>query len=316
MNETRAELPTQNNVQKAAFSVRSFWQQAGGAAQILPYSNLDSLKVLRRPETWVFFLFFYPVLPFYQSNPSREHVFIFLMVYFALAWAVCFYVFIAKRRTSIWMGATTFLFTRFVSRWFGHLLKYTILAPFYHINESPDGTLKAIGIFGSYGFNEELLKALPILLFAFVVKRIKTPLDGIFCGAISGLSFGAWEGYTYLDDPTKGEVLTVALVRITSGLLMHAAYTGIAGYFIALAVEKRRPLALSALGIAIATTLHGFYDVYINEHGPLIVIFVFLIFIAYADRSQRISTETEETRSVPIKAGTQAVELSQVASGS
>ena len=316
MNDTHTELQTQNNVQKAALSVRSFWQQVGSAAQILPYSNLDSLKVLSKPETWVFFFFAYTVLPFYQSNPSREHLFIFLMVYFALAWAVCFYVFLAKRQTSIWMGIATFLFTRFVSRWFGHLLKYTILAPFYHINESPDGTLKAIGIMGSYGFNEELLKALPILLLAFVVKRIKTPLDGMFCGAISGLSFAAWEGYTYLDDPTKGETLMVALVRITSGMFMHAAYTAIAGYFIALAVEKRRPLALSALGIAIATMLHGFYDVFINEHGPLMVIIVFLVFIAYADRSQRIATETKETQSVPIKTRAETVEAAQVASGS
>lgn len=310
MNEMKAELNPTSNIPKATLSLSNFWQHVGGT-RVLPYWNLDSLKVLRKPETWVFFFFAYTVLPFYQSNPGRENLFIFLMVYFALAWGVCFYVFVAKRRTSVWMGIATALFTRFVSRWFGHLLKYTILAPFYHINESPNGILKAIGIFGSYGFNEELLKALPILLLAFAVKRIRTPIDGMFCGAMSGLSFGAWEGYTYLVDPSKGEVLTVALVRITSGLFMHAAYAGIAGYFIALAAEKRRPLALSALGIAVATTLHGCYDVFIDAHGPLIVIIVFLVFIAYADRSQRAVDEVKKNDSVAITPEPKAIGMSQ-----
>jgi len=309
MNETNQAAKVADTPLRASHTLSAFWEGIGRTSWIAPYWSLESLKVLRQPETWVFFAFAYAVLPFYLSNPSRENLFIVLMAYFALAWALCFYVFIAKRRTNIWMGLATAVFTRLVGRWFGHILKVTILAPFYHLSESPTDILKAIGIFGSFGFNEELLKALPVLLLAFVLKRIKTPIDGMFYGAMSGLSFAAWEGYTYLDDPTKGEILTVAFVRITNSMFMHAAYPAIAGYFIALAIRKRRPLLLSAVGIGIATVLHSLFDIFITTHGPLIVIVVFLVFIAYADRSQRIASETEESQTMPTKAQPEMVDV-------
>jgi hypothetical protein len=121
MNETHAELNATSNASKAVLRLNGFWQRAGGAKDVLPYSNRESLQVLRKPETWVFFFFAYSVLPFYQSNPSSERLFLFLMIYFALAWGVCFYAFVARRRTSLWMGIATALFTHFESHrniWF------------------------------------------------------------------------------------------------------------------------------------------------------------------------------------------------------
>jgi len=278
---------------------RSFLSGLGEWKWVLPYTDADSLRVLKSPGTWALFFFAYTVLPFYQSSPARQDLFLFLMLYSALAWAACFYAFIAKERTSFWIGIATAVFTRFVSRWFGHLLKITILAPFYQINDSPTEILKFIGILGSYGFNEELLKILPVLILAFALKRVKTPIDGMFYGAMSGLSFGAWEGFTYLEDPSKGEVLSVALVRISSGLFMHAAYTAIAGYFVALAVSRRRRVALCAIGIGLATILHTFFDFEINSHGPAIVAVVFFLFIAYANRSQEIADQRKVSELIP-----------------
>jgi len=316
MNASGMALKVASKLPKTSRHLGKSWQEIGGANLIAPYWNLESLNVLKKPETWVLFAFISPVLAFYLSNPSRERLFIVLMGYFALAWAVCFYVFVAKRRTSIWIGLATAVFTRLIGRWFGHLLRITILAPFYHINESSTDILRVIGVFGSYGFNEELLKDLPVLLLTFVLKRIKTPVDGMFYGAMSGLSFAAWEGYNYLDDPTKGDALMVAFLRITIGMFMHAAYPAIAGYFIALAVSKRRPSVLCALGIGIATTLHTLYDIFTATHGPLVVIVVFLVFIAYADRSQRIASEVgKKEEEIPTNAQPEIVEVPEVASG-
>jgi len=292
----------------------SFLSGLGEWKWMLPFTDVDSLRVLKSPGTWALFLFAYTVLPFYQSSPDRQDLFLFLTIYFALAWALCFYTFIANGRTNFWIGIATAVFTRFVSRWFGHWLKYTILAPFYRVNDSPTEMLKFIGILGSYGFNEELLKILPILILAFVLKRIKTPIDGMFYGAMSGLSFGAWEGFTYLEDPSKGEVLIVALVRITSGLFMHAAYTAIAGYFVALAVRTRRRMTLCAIGIGLATILHTFFDFAINTHGPAIVVVVFLLFIAYASRSQEIADQRKAPEAIPGASETKLQQATQEAS--
>ena len=304
----------QSEAAKTFTAGRTFLSGLGEWKWMLPFTDANSIRVLKSPGTWALFLFAYTVLPFYQSSPDRQDLFLFLMIYFALAWAACFYAFIAKGRTSFWIGIATAVFTRFVSRWFGHLLKYTILAPFYRINDSPTEILKFIGILGSYGFNEELLKILPVLILAFVLKRLKTPIDGMFYGAMSGLSFGAWEGFTYLEDPSKGEVLIVALVRITSGLFMHAAYTAIAGYFVAQAATTRRRVALCAIGIGLATILHTCFDFAINSHGPAIVVVVFLLFIAYASRSQEIAEQRKPLQLIPAVADPKIQQAAQEAS--
>ncbi len=289
------------------------WQEIGGRASIAPYSDTKSLEILKSPRTWLMLGFAVAVLPLNQSVPSQEDLLVFLMVYFSLAWAVYFYVFVAKRHSSFWIGVAAALFTRVVGLRFGHLLKYTILSPFYHANASQTDIVRFIGILGSYGFNEELLKALPVLLIAFVFKRLKSPADGVFYGALSGLGFAAWEGYTYIVKPDMGGVLMDALVRCTALPFLHAAYTGISGYFIALASKSRRPFLLSALGIALASTVHGTYDFLLNTPKLGMAVLVYFIFTGYAERSQQRAQEGPDKNVIRSVLEIEKAEVSQAA---
>src|SRR5438552_64778 len=162
---------------------------------IIPYATRDRLTILRNPGTWVILSFALVPLIVNQAVPSQEQLLVFLMGYFALAWAAYFYVFVAKRSTNVWIGMATALFTIVAGIPFGRLLKYTVLSPFYHMNSSPTDMVRFIGDWGSHGLAEESLKAFPVILLAFVLKQVKKPMDGVFYGALAGLGFAAWEGY-------------------------------------------------------------------------------------------------------------------------
>src|SRR5262249_38682490 len=82
-------------------AVGDAWRDIGGYAPIGPYANADSLKVLKNPGTWLILVFAFAALPLNQSAPSHNDLAVFVMGYFALAWAAYFYVFVAKRRTNL-----------------------------------------------------------------------------------------------------------------------------------------------------------------------------------------------------------------------
>jgi len=113
----------------------------------------------------------------------------------------------------------------------------------------------------SHGLNEEMMKALSVLLLAFPLRQVRKPIDGVFYGALSGLAFAAWEGHKLMSEAqTPALMMMTVAIRSVANSLLHASYTGISGYFIALGALNRRRVAMPALGIAIAILLHGTFD--------------------------------------------------------
>lgn len=266
---------------------------------LIPYETATSLKFLTNPGMWIILFFALVALPINQAEPSEQQLVIFVMLYFALAWAAYFYIFIARRSVSLWIGLATAVFAVVVGIPFGRALKYTIFAPFYHINSSPYDIVRLVGDVGSHGMAEESLKFLPVILLAFVLKQVKKPIDGMFYGALAGLGFAAWEGYKYVIDPQYGGVLIQTLIRSTALPFLHAAYTAIGGYFVALAtLEKntRHRMKVCAVGYLLASTVHGVYDFLSGDPKIAMAVFIYLLFSGYAAHSHQLVRELEHER--------------------
>jgi RsiW-degrading membrane proteinase PrsW (M82 family) len=143
---------------------------------------------------------------------------------------------------------------------------------------------------------EESLKFLPVVLLAFVFKQVRKPIDGMFYGALAGLGFAAWEGYKYVIDPKYGGVLIQTLVRSTALPFLHAAYTAIGCYLVALATREKTTkgrIKLCAFGYLSAATIHGVYDFLSDTPKIMTAIVIYLLFSAYAAQSQQVAEEWE-----------------------
>ena len=150
------------------------------------------------------------------------------------------------------------------------------------------------------GLPEELAKALPIVVVAWIWRRhwhTQTPRDYLFLGAVSGLVFGAAEVVHYFTDVLGSlsgnatglelQALTLEYVwRFLTDPIDHAMWAGITGYFIGLAITgPRRKYAIGFVGIGIAAVLHGLNDWnLINSHPAwvLITLVSVLLFLGYA----------------------------------
>jgi RsiW-degrading membrane proteinase PrsW (M82 family) len=127
------------------------------------------------------------------------------------------------------------------------------------------------------GFNEEITKALPVLLAAALLLAIgKVKLDPrtwMFMGCIAGLTFGIVEQAIY----TQIAILQIHQQNISASVAIeaelsfvfrvfvdgfqHAVWAGISGFFIGLAVNyRRRRIPLLLLGVSIPAVLHALND--------------------------------------------------------
>jgi len=139
-----------------------------------------------------------------------------------------------------------------------------------HIGE-PNSLIAGLGV----GFNEEISKALPILLVAlYLLKYRSTKLSvkmWMFLGTISGLTFGVVEAsqiYTakaiLVINSHPGDVIA-GILQFTERVFVdgfeHAIWAGIAAFFIGLGINYRKQrLQLFAIGISLPAILHGLND--------------------------------------------------------
>ena len=117
------------------------------------------------------------------------------------------------------------------------------------------------------GLPEELLKALPVVAVALVLRRRGVgvaPRDLLFLAATSGLVLGAVEAVDYgvLLNPYAGVGMALVL-RFATDPIQHALWAGVAGYFLGLATHHRAVgpgLVLAGIGLGVPVVLHGLDD--------------------------------------------------------
>ena len=169
------------------------------------------------------------------------------------------------------------------------------------------------------GFNEEITKALPILVAALLLLRVRAvKLDvrmWMFLGTIAGLTFGVREASQYT---------TVAIEHIAAAALHHSAnaavigalsfayrvfvdgfqhaiWAGVSAFFIGIAVNyPRRRVQLIVFGVTIAAVLHALNDWYLSNFASpwpwiLLQAFSLLLFLGYTMSAASIERKVRRT---------------------
>ena len=136
----------------------------------------------------------------------------------------------------------------------------------------PTTSHSLLGWVTGVGLPEELTKALPVMVLAIVLLKVRhIKLDvrmWMFLATLSGLFFGAYEASkVYVPNAilaiARGSAFGIPefAERVFVDGLQHALWAGIAGFFIGLGTNYRRQrIPLWLLGIAVPMVLHGLND--------------------------------------------------------
>jgi RsiW-degrading membrane proteinase PrsW (M82 family) len=164
------------------------------------------------------------------------------------------------------------------------------------------------------GINEEVTKALPVLIAGLLLLRYrKVKLDvrmWMFLGTIAGLTFGVAEQAFYTSNDiiliniakSPSEAVTAILAfaeRVFVDGFQHAVWAGISGFFIGMAINyRRRRVQLILLGIGTPALLHALND-WLAGTSPWLVILVqaasLLLFLGYTMSAASIEQQVRET---------------------
>jgi RsiW-degrading membrane proteinase PrsW (M82 family) len=164
------------------------------------------------------------------------------------------------------------------------------------------------------GFNEEITKALPVLLAGFILLKFRsvklTVRMTMFLGTIAGLTFGIAEQAFYTSNDIIGinqarsanDAVNDALAfaeRIFVDGFQHAVWAGIAGFFIGMALNyPRRRIQLIVLGVTIAAVLHALNDFLAGSSVWLVILVQaasLLLFLGYTMSAAMIEQRVRES---------------------
>lgn len=201
-------------------------------------------------------------------------------LYIAPLWAAGFWLLIRPGRLGrreLWIGLGVIIWT---------VIWEVLIAATINTLVAPGHGISAIAAV-IIGLNEELTKALPVLVIGLILKRQGKMLDvrmWMFMGALAGLAFGVIEQASYVTSDaaiafqglrqgaSAGQADVFLLLNFTERVfvdgLQHAIWAGIAGFFMGIAINyRKRRLGIIALGIGVPALLHALNDFVLG--GPL-----------------------------------------------
>lgn len=190
-------------------------------------------------------------------------------LYVAPLWAIAFWLLIRPGQVNRLEVLTGAGIVAFVLLW----MSVVTININNHLNPKNFGDAIAVG------YNEELAKALPILLAALLLLRWwRVKLDvrmWMFLGTIAGLTFGVREASLYttlaIEHIATAAVNHSANLAVVGALsfafrvfvdgFQHAIWAGVSAFFIGMAVNyPRRRVQLIVFGVSIAAVLHALND--------------------------------------------------------
>jgi RsiW-degrading membrane proteinase PrsW (M82 family) len=213
-------------------------------------------------------------------------------LYVAPLWAIVFWLLIRPPEA---FGRQEVLLTLGIIIWVMIWMSVVTININRHLNPRSFGDALAVG------FNEEITKALPILVAALLLLKVRSvKLDArmwMFLGTIAGLTFGVREASQYTTVAIEhiaaaalahsaNEAVVGALsfaYRVFVDGFQHAIWAGISAFFIGIAVNyPRRRVPLIIFGISIAAVLHAVNDWYLSNFTspwPWILLQAFSLFL-------------------------------------
>jgi protease PrsW len=231
-------------------------------------------------------------------------------LYVAPLWAIAFWLLLRPGRIAALEIYIMIAIIIWVTIW---LYAVTININDHLVNAVRSGNfLAALAV----GYNEEISKALPILLAALILLKFRgTKLDvrmWMFLGTISGLTFGILEERLYTEMAIAQVANARAIPQADAGVLdfafrvfvdgfEHAVWTGVAAFFIGIAINyPRRRWQLILFGISMVALLHGLNDWSVstfNSYWPGIIIqaISLLLFIGYTLSASSIERQVRRT---------------------
>jgi RsiW-degrading membrane proteinase PrsW (M82 family) len=214
-------------------------------------------------------------------------------LYVAPLWGIAFWLLIRPPAKSF--GKQELLIAIGVVIWVMLWMSLVTIPVNTHVNPKSLGGALVIG------FNEELTKALPILVAALLLLKLRSvKLDvrmWMFLGTIAGLVFGVREASQYTTvaiehiaaaalSHSTNEAVVGALsfaYRVFVDGFQHAIWAGVSAFFIGIAVNyPRRRVPLIIFGISIAAVLHAVNDWYLSNFTspwPWILLQAFSLFL-------------------------------------
>jgi RsiW-degrading membrane proteinase PrsW (M82 family) len=230
-------------------------------------------------------------------------------LYVAPLWAIGFWLLIRpgpikgrEVRIGIWVIAWTLAYLHIVT------------IPINDHLGNPKQFATAIAV----GYNEELTKALPLMIagfFLLTVRKVKLDVRAwMFFGTIAGLTFGAAETALYTPlyilhineaTPTTASLAVSSVLAFAERVFVdgfqHAIWAGISGFFIGMGLKyHRRRWWLIILGVSIPAILHALNDWSLgalNSYWAWILVQAvsLFLFIGYTMSAASIESEVRRT---------------------
>lgn len=279
--------------------------------EIVLIDKLTGSEILKSP---VFrFLSLVAIVPlFIQVLNSPKAILYGLAVWSGVLWALLLYRLFADKDLRFRWPVLTLLFTCFVG--LAMLEIYLMLPPditswLLQVRFLP---VQFVGYFLGVGVREELTKALPLFALMLFSKRLRSPVNGLVLGMMSGIGFAAGENVYYVYRTLDGALRAVQetgqvgyfvipvynnVVRMAVTPFLHGCFSGIFGYFIALAaVDSRRRFALLGAGLLLSSLLHGLYDTLVGVSalfGVMIQFLTFFLLMTYVLKGRGLTSARE-----------------------
>jgi RsiW-degrading membrane proteinase PrsW (M82 family) len=145
------------------------------------------------------------------------------------------------------------------------------------IHESSENMLSQLFYYiGIVGGIEELVKLIPLLIVIRFTKGITEPIDYLFYGGISALTFSVIEDFMYFNNYS----INTIYVRAVFTSLGHIGLTTIISYSFVLAnyFYKKNKILIVLAGFVVACVTHGVYDFFaVNDFTGSTFITTFIL---------------------------------------
>ncbi|MBC7645635.1 MAG: PrsW family intramembrane metalloprotease [Pseudopedobacter sp.] len=263
--------------------------------QLLPVKSwLEVLKLPLMRWTLLFGLAPLAVAFFFSNNIDVNVAARVVGFYFAVLWGYILMNLLGFFNVKARNILVPVIFTPIVGIFLVLLLQqFPGFSQLYQVTDVGFDPLRLIGFVAGVGVLEETVKILPILWLCYIVKEIFTAKEASFYAAVSGLAFGVAESASYLTayDPettnfSSGQYVILQFIRLITLPLLHAAFSGLVGYYVGLGISRPRSRrALVIFGVVAVALIHGLYNFFDGWPSLLIAGFAIVAFVGTARRA-------------------------------
>ncbi len=253
------------------------------------------------------------VVPLAIEILQGNHAILYGLALWSMAlWSLLLYRLFADRDLSFRLAFGTVLFTCFIGLPILELWLFTPVDITGWLITRNFLAFRLSGYVFGVGVREELTKAIPLILLALFTTKMRKPINGLLLGMMSGIGFAGAENVYYVFRTLEESLRAMKetgmagylvmpvynnVVRMAMTPFLHACFSAIFGYFIALGISQRRHrFVFFLLGLSLSSLLHGLYDTFVAE-SPLLGVVIqcgaFFLVMTYILKARGLSSARE-----------------------